>query len=147
LRVTAQRRLSAFRKSIVPGAGAKVDGTKKAQSFKWSRDNASIETTFEVLSDKIIRVSDLGKDDVLGFAGNQWVEIVDDVSALGGNPNPLAQIDSIDPDAREITLKTSVLSFQNKKNLKLRRWDMVQLLHRTVLQLLQAGRILKMAYR
>jgi hypothetical protein len=102
----------------------KVDGTKKAQSFKWSRDNASIETTFEVLSDKIIRVADLGKDDVLGFSGNQWVEIVDDISALGGNPNQLAQIDAIDPDSREITLKTSVLSFQSKKNLKLRRWDM-----------------------
>lgn len=102
----------------------KVDGAKKAQSFKWSRDNASIETTFEVLSDKIIRVADVGKDEVLGFAGNQWVEVVDDIAALGGNPNQLVQIDSIDPDSREITLKTSVLSFQPKKNLKLRRWDM-----------------------
>ena len=102
----------------------KVDNTKKAQSFKWSRDNASIETTMEVVSDKIIKVADLGKDDVLGFSGNQWVEIVDDVSSLGGAPNPLVQIDSIDPDSREITLKTSVLQFQPKKNLKLRRWDL-----------------------
>jgi hypothetical protein len=102
----------------------KVDNAKKAQSFKWSRDNASIETTMEVVSDKIVRVADLGKDDVLGFSGNQWVEIVDDVSSLGGDPNPLVQIDSIDPDSREITLKTSVLQFQPKKNLKLRRWDL-----------------------
>lgn len=102
----------------------KVNSAKKVQSFKWSRDNASIETTFEVIADKIIRVADLGKDDVLAFAGNQWVEIVDDVSEFGESANQLLQIDSIDPDAREITLKTSVLSFQNKKNLKLRRWDM-----------------------
>jgi hypothetical protein len=101
----------------------KVDNAKKAQTFKWSRDNASIETTMEVVSGTVIRVADLGKDDVLGFADNQWLEIVDDVSTLGGNPNPLVQIDSIDPDLREITLKTPGIQFQ-PKNPKLRRWDM-----------------------
>ena len=101
----------------------KTDSAKKAQSFKWSRDNASIETIIENVSDKVLTVSSIGKDDVLGFAGNQWVEIVDDISTLNGIPYPLVQIDSINPDSRKITLKTSVSQFETKKGLKLRRWD------------------------
>ena len=102
----------------------KVDSAKKALSFKWSRDNASIETIIEEVADKVLTVHDIGKDDVLGFAGNQWVEIVDEASMLSGNPYPLVQIDSINPDSRKITLKTSVSQFETRKGLKLRRWDM-----------------------
>ena len=60
---------------------------------------------------------------MLGFAGGQWVEIVNEVSALKGPANPLFQIDKVDPTAREITLKTSAAAFQDQPHLKLRRWD------------------------
>jgi hypothetical protein len=67
----------------------KVDAAKKAVSYKWSRDDASIETIIEEVSGNVLTVHDLGKDEVLGFAGNQWVEIVDESSTLNGIPNPL----------------------------------------------------------
>lgn len=101
-----------------------VDQLKKAKTFKWSRDNASIETTITKVSGNIITVSDTGKDDVLGFAASQWVEIVDDASTLNGSPYPMVQIDCMGPDTRQITLKTSVAQFNDKPGLKLRRWDM-----------------------
>lgn len=100
-----------------------TDGTRDTATFKWSRDNASVETSVEKIDGNTVTVSDIGKDEVLGFAGGQWVEIVDDESELKGTPRPLVQIDSIDPATRKITMKTSVAALQNKPNLKLRRWD------------------------
>ena len=66
-------------------------------TFKWSRDNASVETTIEQIAGNLLTVADVGSDDVLGFAGQQWVEVVDDESSLQGRPNALAQIDKVDP--------------------------------------------------
>jgi Family of unknown function (DUF6519) len=97
-------------------------GTLNQVTFKWSRDNGSVETTIKNIADNVVTVADLGKDEVLSFAGSQWVEIVDDESTLKGLPHPLAQIDKTGPGANEITLKTSVAAFA-KLPAKLRRWD------------------------
>src|SRR5262245_60242914 len=98
-------------------------GSRNQATFKWSRDNASVETKIIKIDGNIVTTEDLGKDDVLGFAGGQWVEIVDDESTLKSAPHALGQIDKIDPASLEITLKTSVASLANRPGLKLRRWD------------------------
>jgi hypothetical protein len=98
-------------------------GTRNEATFKWSRDNGSVATKITNVNDDIITVSDLGKDEVLNFAGGQWVEIVDEESTLKGTPHPLVQIDKIDAGTGEITLKTSVAALANRSGLKLRRWD------------------------
>jgi Family of unknown function (DUF6519) len=91
--------------------------------FKWSRDNASVETTITNIAGSVLTVADLGKDEILNFAPGQWVEIVDEESTLKADPHPLAQIDKIGPGPNEITLKTSAAAFANLDGLKLRRWD------------------------
>lgn len=98
-------------------------GALNQATFKWSRENGSVETKITNIQNNVVTVSDTGKDEVLGFAGGQWVEIVDDESTLKGKPNPLAQIDKIDPLTGEITMKTSVAAFANLSGLKLRRWE------------------------
>ena len=98
-------------------------GARNAATFKWSRDNASVETTISNIAGAVLTVADLGKDEVLNFAAGQWVEIVDEESTLKGEPNALVQIDHPGPGANEITLKSSVAGLANRDGLKLRRWD------------------------
>lgn len=102
----------------VQQGGSRLNGT-----FKWSRDNASVETRILNIDGTVLTVHDLGKDDVLGFSGGQWVELVDDVSALHESPHPLYQIAGIDPALKTITLTASAAAFAKNPNLKLRRWD------------------------
>ena len=97
--------------------------TRDEARFKWSRDNGTVETTIEKVDGKDVIVSDIGKDDVLGFAGGQWVEIIERESELKNAPHPLVQIEAIQPETRTITLKTSAAAFAKKTGLKLRRWD------------------------
>jgi len=92
-------------------------------TFKWSRDNASVETSITNISGNVLTVADPGKDEILNFAPGQWVEIVDEESTFKAEPHPLAQIDKIGPGANEITLQTSATAFANLSGLKLRRWD------------------------
>jgi hypothetical protein len=91
--------------------------------FKWSRDNASVETTISNIAGNVLTVANLGRDEILNFAPGQWVEIVDEESTLKAAPHPLAQIDKIGPGPNEITLKTSAAALAGLDGLKLRRWD------------------------
>ncbi|RYY34381.1 MAG: hypothetical protein EOP46_13610 [Sphingobacteriaceae bacterium] len=96
-------------------------------TFKWSRDNSSVETTvanpLTDISDSSISVSSIGKDSVLGFSIGDWVEIIDDYSALSGKPNPLVKINDLVPSTRKLTFTTSVATYANRNTVKLRRWD------------------------
>ena len=98
-------------------------GPRTSATFKWSRDNASVETTISSIAGAVLTVASLGKDQVLNFAPGQWVEIVDPESTLKATPNALVQIDSIGPGPNEITLKSSVAALAGLEGLKLRRWD------------------------
>ena len=98
-------------------------GDRNTATFKWSRDNASVQTTISNVAGAVLTVADLGKDQVLNFAAGQWVEIVDEESTLKAEPNALVQIDQIGPGPNEITLKSSVAALSDREGLKLRRWD------------------------
>jgi DNA-binding beta-propeller fold protein YncE len=96
-------------------------------TFKWSRDNASVETTvanpLSDISSSSIVVNSIGKDSVLGFAIGQWIEVVDDQSELSGKPNPLIKISDLVPSTRRLTFTTSVNNYSKSNKVKLRRWD------------------------
>lgn len=98
-------------------------GARGEATFKWSRDNAVVRTSITDVNGAVLTVADVGRDEVLGFAGGQWVEITDEESVLKGAPRQLAQIDQIDPTTREVTLKTTPTGLNGRKNLQLVRWD------------------------
>jgi uncharacterized protein DUF6519 len=94
-------------------------------TFKWSRDNGSILTSIEKINGQEITVSDVGPDNVLGFANGQWVEVVDDRIELLGQPGPFIQIDKVDVATRAVTLNTAPAGIDQTRHPKLRRWDRV----------------------
>lgn len=76
-----------YRVEIHDGGGLGV------ATFKWSRDNASVAAAVtEVLSAKELKLSSLGRDAVLRFNTDDWVEIIDDLRETSGTPT--------DPDHR-----------------------------------------------
>lgn len=104
-----------YRIQIVKG------GDRGVATFTWSRDNASVETNITQVFDSAVTVADIGKDDVLGFANGQWVEIVETEPTMAGGT--LVQIDTIDQDLLKVTFKTAITQYAAKTGLKLRRWD------------------------
>lgn len=98
-------------------------GALGAATFKWSRDNGSVVTAVDRINGQEITVRDLGRDDVLGFAGGQWVEISDDVRELSGTPGQLVQIDRVDVANRVVMLKQAVAGIDANRRPRLRRWD------------------------
>jgi Family of unknown function (DUF6519) len=99
--------------SGVAGDPANPDGA----GFKWSRDNASVATGVTSISSgttiagdpaSVLTVMSLGRDEVLGFAAGDWIEILDDWSELAGIAGALCQIDSVDVASRTITLTTTL---------------------------------------
>ncbi len=104
-----------------------------AASFVWSRDNGSVVTTITRIDGAEVTVRDLGRDDVLGFAPGQWVEITDDRNELEMRPGQLLRIDAIDQVRRVVTLATPAAQLDPAApdgsgvnpdlHPKLRRWD------------------------
>jgi hypothetical protein len=108
-------------------------------TFKWSRDNASVATSVSAISAVTtssgsvsqITVASLGRDQVLGFAVNDWIEITDDVYELNGQPGELYQITGVTAASLTITLNGTVSSHfpltggqtTPKLHTRIRRWD------------------------
>jgi hypothetical protein len=106
-------------------------------TFKWSRDNASVMTGFTSIANVTnsagnpasqLAVLSLGRDQVLGFAPGNWIEILDDNVEFSGHPGELHQIDTIDFSARTITLATPLTAFPTgntdpEVHTRIRRWD------------------------
>ncbi len=118
-----------------------VGGPIGTATFKWSRDNASVETsvtgiiavTNSVLaSASQLTVTSMGRDQVLGFHPGDWIEIIDDQLELAGQPGELHRIDTIDFAGRTITLDSPVSSTSfpapnnqtdPERHVRIRRWD------------------------
>ena len=96
-------------------------GSLGTATFKWSRDNATVETAIVNITGNAVEVKELAKDEVLGFSTGNWVEIIDEESSLNFTPSQLYKIDYVDPATNKIFLFTTTIP--NKNNLKIRRWD------------------------
>lgn len=103
------------------------DSTASGQAtFKWSRDNGSIVfpiTEFPTGQPTKVRVSRLGRDQVLTFRFGDWVEVLGDQTELAGTPGTLAQIVGIDEANRELTLSKNIAAHATETHPKVRRWD------------------------
>lgn len=119
---------------LQPGASA---------TFKWSRDNASVETGVTAIQQVTnalgnnaaqLTVMSLGRDQVLGFAPGNWIEIIDDNLELNRQPGELHLIDGIDFASKTITLVNLLQTPANfpvdgsnqtkpSRHTRIRRWD------------------------
>jgi hypothetical protein len=125
--------------SASPGGGYTFPLPANTPTFKWSRDNASVQTSVSAIatvttssgSVSQITVASLGRDQVLGFAVNDWIEITDDVYELNGQPGEIYQIAGVTAATNTITLNGTVSShFQltggqtiPKLHTRITRWD------------------------
>jgi hypothetical protein len=101
-------------------------GSRAQARFKWSRDNASVATdVLQINSTTSVRVGNTGRDEVLGFARDQWVEAIDDRMELNEQKGKLVQIDSVNPATGIITFKaaTPLPTLDQTRHPKLRRWE------------------------
>lgn len=128
-------RVEIHQKGGIGGAGG--------ANFKWSRENGSVAASVSAIATVTntalktasqLSVSSLGRDQVLGFAPGNWIEITDDDQELAGFPGELHQIDSIDFAQKKITLDSTVkaASFpltggltDPSRHTRIRRWDQV----------------------
>jgi len=104
-------------------------GPLGSAQFKWSRDNASVYARVESVSGTEVTVSTVGRDAVLRFETNDWVEILDDALELEGRAGFLVRVADVDPASRRVTLESAVPpSFgidptRPERNTRVRRWD------------------------
>jgi hypothetical protein len=113
-----------YRVEIHDGGGASDTPT-----FKWSRDNASVAVRVVEISGAAspaprVTVTRLGRDEVLRFRRDDWVEITDDLRELEGLPGVMAQVDTTDPTANVVVLRGPLSAgIDTARNARLRRWD------------------------
>jgi hypothetical protein len=112
-------------------------------TFKWSRDNASVVTAITSPAPALsgttitINVKSLGRDQVLGFASGQWVELTDDgrelagahgilvqlTAATAGPQGPILIADTTLADPVDLSNFLNTFANQTVRNPKVRRWD------------------------
>jgi len=73
-------------------------GEAGTATFKWSQDNGSVVFPILSLRGSEVELAHLGRDATKSLRVNDWVEIVDDESALrGGSTWPLLKVAAVDP--------------------------------------------------
>jgi hypothetical protein len=99
-------------------------------TFKWSRDNGSIVFPIETVAGEQVVVRSLGRDELLSLEVGQWVELVDDATALADPvgearpPAPLYRVEAIEELERRVTLDRDVEGGGDlSRHPLLRRWD------------------------
>jgi hypothetical protein len=128
-----------YRVEIHRPGGSNALGASGGASFKWSRDNASVETGVTAIANATnslgtaasqLKVLSLGRDQVLGFVPGNWIEVLNDTLYLNGQPGELCQIDSIDVSGKTITLAAPLTNASfppgtpaTASNTRIRRWD------------------------
>lgn len=99
--------------------------SSKEIAVKWSRENGSVAARWDRQEGNKLVVASAGRDQVLGFGPDDWVELTDDGRELRGEAGLLVQV--IQVDGRELTIDPhgQTLTFADFKPVrKVRRWDM-----------------------
>ncbi len=127
-----------YRIEIHRGGLASTDASSTTTSFKWSRENGSV--VFPALGNvtgqaddgsavMTVTLGSLGRDQRLGLAAGDWVELVDDDYTLAQLAYPLLQVKAVDVTRRTVQLVLAggvtpyALSNDARKHPLLRRWD------------------------
>jgi hypothetical protein len=100
-------------------------------TFKWSRDNGSVELALDSLTgpdaqgELTAKLCRLWIDARSGLEPGDWVELADDGWAPSGNPPALLEVKSVRQSTREVVLAggTGEYEFDADSHPYLRRWD------------------------
>lgn len=101
-------------------------GTGQKATYKWSRDNGSIAAAWTGKSGGVLTIDPPPRDEALGFAPGNWVELTDDTHELTGAPGTLVPLKAaagntltIDPALATGTVDIALFP----RNPKVRKWD------------------------
>jgi hypothetical protein len=96
-------------------------------TFKWSRENGSVAVRWLGDSGSAVFVDGLGRDEVLGLAQGNLVELTSGLDDLAGTPGALNTVNSIDvsgTNGTTLTLKSAPPAFPGDAvRPKVRRWE------------------------
>lgn len=97
-------------------------------ALKWSRENGSVAVGWsgqDPLDPNRLIVASTGRDEVLGLAPNQWVELTDDARDKRGEPGLLVKLVQVEGNVITIDPNGQTIVYSAfGPNPKLRRWDM-----------------------
>jgi hypothetical protein len=71
-------------------------GPKGAPTFLWSRENGSVAARLLTVAGNELTIEAPGRDERLGFADRDWVEVTDSARVRRGEPGFLAQLGEVD---------------------------------------------------
>lgn len=98
----------------------------RGPTFKVSRENGSVVFPIVDVDESTVTLGHLGRDSRSGLRIGDWVELVDDVYVLENRAEPLREIDQIDFEKKQVTLRgpaASAVGQDQTKHPLLRRWD------------------------
>ena len=113
-------------------------GDTATARLKWSRENASVVSPVSKIEPagaaSKLTVGRIGRDPVLRFQKDDWVEVLDDVRELQGEPGEMALVVSTDEAAQTITLDRPIPAAGHRpfgatpleiraRHTRVRRWD------------------------
>lgn len=106
-------------------------GAVGAASFKWSRENASVATVVQKIETiglgSTITVERIGRDPVLRFQKDDWVEVQDDVRELTGAAGAMARVTAVSEVDRTLALDrvlpATLDASKPERHTRVRRWD------------------------
>ncbi len=104
-------------------------GAAGSATFKWSRENGSVNAGWTDASGTTLTFLDSSRDAASSFAAGQWIELTDEGRELRGESGTLARIlstegDTLTIDAATATGPYDLASFPDGRTL-IRRWDQV----------------------
>jgi hypothetical protein len=99
-------------------------------TFKWSRDNASVATNVTAINaaGDQLTVVQTGRDAVLRFSTDDWVEVTDDRREFAGQPGEMRKVLQVDDVAGTIRLTAALPAgafdpADPGRHTRVRRWD------------------------
>ncbi|HET8629678.1 MAG TPA: DUF6519 domain-containing protein [Thermomicrobiales bacterium] len=103
-------------------------------TFKWSRENGAVVFPIRMLAgaddDQLATLAYPWRDDRSGLRADDWVEILDDDTVLGGRPGRLARVIAVEREGPRVRLRVPAgadelpaYTEDSSKHPLLRRWD------------------------
>jgi hypothetical protein len=92
-------------------------------TFKWSRDNSSIDFPIVSIEGSSASLAHLGRDDQSTLTEGDWVEVLGDIQVLRQEPGSLVRVESVDRAHLSVTFSSDVPSLAPQFHPLVRRWD------------------------
>ena len=95
-----------------------------ATEFKWSRDNATITSTVDkAISTSRLRLTALGRDDLLCIKSGDWIEVLDDRLELDHTPGEMRKVTVEEGNVVLLDSPLPADLANSTHHLRVRKWD------------------------